>query len=141
MACPFFIPADPWNESDDPWPGPRRVPLGEPYRGGCSRTPLPIDPRDQAGVCNFGYARGRCSHFPPSESTPDAIRFSISGSDSLGHIDLIWITEIEHAPAAFGLTRWVDGSFEPDVPAAYRILARAFLESYLKGKCPQGITP
>lgn len=140
------MPAEPWVETadnNDPWPGPRRVPLGEPYRGGCSRTPLPIDSREQAALCNFGYARGKCGHHPQSGegAVPDAIRFSISGVDGNGRIDLIWISEIEHAPAAFGFTQWIDGSFHPAVPASYVALAQAFLDTYRKGKCPQGTTP
>ena len=125
MACPYFVPVEPWSES---WTGPRRVPLGEPYRGTCSLTENEIDPHDQAAICNFGYARTRCSHFPDGSGV-DAVRFSITTAEPLR---LIWIAECEHAPVAHGTS-------ELPIPQMYEALAQAFVGSYRNGKSPQGI--
>ena len=137
VPCPFFAPVAPWPENEyEPWPGPRRVPLGEPYRGTCTLTPEAIDPQAQAMICNFGYAKGRCRHFP--ESANDAVRFSIPSSTS-EQIHLIWITEREHAPTAHGSSLYKQGTFEPSIPQEFMSLALAFIETYLKGKSPQGL--
>lgn len=119
MACPYFVPLEPWS---DAWTGPRRVPLGEPYLGNCSHTTLEIPPDDQAKACNFGYPRNRCPHFP-EDSKVDAVRFSMASPTTL-----IWITERDHAPVSHGT----------GIPLEFEALANAFLQSYLKGKSPQG---
>ena len=118
MACPYFVPVEVWTD----WTGPRRVPLGEPYLGWCSQTSA----ADFNGrLCNLGYARGRCPHFP-LDSPIDAVRFSIPSPG-----ELIWIAECDHAPVAHG-------TGQP--PKEYAALALAFVSSYEKGKAPQGIT-
>ena len=116
MACPYFIPTEVWPD----WTGPRRVPLGEPYRGLCAQTEVEID----TPICNFGYARGRCPHYP-EDSLVDAVRFSMPNPEVL-----IWITERDHAPLAHGIG---------DPPQEYEALAQAFLRSYRAGKASQGI--
>ena len=119
MACPYFVPLEIWPD----WTGPRRVPLGEPYRGSCSATAAEIALEAQAAICNFGYARARCPHYPAS-ATIDAVRFSMTTRS-----DLVWIAERDYAPLGHGI----------GTPPEYRALAEAFLSSYHKGKCPQGI--
>jgi hypothetical protein len=137
VACPFFAPIEPWSEnSRDPWSGPRRVPLGEPYRGKCALTADAIDPHAQAELCNFGYARGRCAYFP--DSANDAVRFSITNSVD-ERIQLIWIAERGHAPVTHGAAHYAHGQFDPALPQEMHLLGRVFVETYLKGKCPQGI--
>lgn len=120
MACPYFVPAEPWS---DAWTGPRRVPLGQPFTGACSQTTQTIPPREQATLCNFGYARNRCTHFPESAGI-DAVRFSM-----LTATELIWIAEREHAPVTHG---------NAAPPPEYAKLAQAFKASYDAGKSPQG---
>jgi hypothetical protein len=68
-------------------------------------------------LCNCGYARGRCGHFP-HDSPADAVRFS----GGCGSRRLIYILEKDHAPLAFGEFR------ESEHGAAVVAQARAFLE-------------
>lgn len=136
VACPYFVPVEPWSETGEPWPGPRRVPLGEPYRGNCQVAAGGIDLNRQASTCNFGYARHRCPHFPKSDL--DAIRFSITGNAG-DRVELVWIEERDHAPVSHGTARYRQGVFEPALPAQYLTLALAFVRTYLNGKSPQGI--
>jgi hypothetical protein len=140
VACPFFEPDTVWSEAfEAPWTGPRRVPLGEPYRGKCSRSAIEIEPSDQARWCNFGYARTCCANFPKSnETAPDAVRFSIT-SETAELISLVWIAERDHAPLSHGQSEYRQGAFYPAVPADYSALALAFVNSYRRGKSPQGI--
>ncbi len=140
MACPYFEPLVPWSEAfAEPWSGPRRVPLGEPYSGRCSRATVEIEPAGQARLCNFGYARNCCGHFPRSDdAAPDAVRFSIISGAPDEAIQLVWIAEREHAPTSHGRSEYRLGVFDPELPAAYTRLALAFVESHRKGKSPQG---
>ena len=87
-------------------------------------TTIEIAPHDQAAVCNFGYARSRCRHFPP-ESNIDAVRFSMVASTQL-----IWITECEHAPVSYGT----------EVPLVYEALAKAFVDSHRKRTSSDAVT-
>ena len=72
------------------------MPLGQPYRGTCQVLGREPDPDIQKTLCNFGYARKRCSDFP-AESAVDAIRFSIHTEGRF-----IWIEEAAGAPVQFG---------------------------------------
>jgi hypothetical protein len=121
MPCPLFEPREVWTD----WTGPSRVPLGEPYRGRCAATGAPPETATQMTLCNFGYARGRCAVFPDSEAA-DAFRFSMRGAE------LVWIVERAHAPVQHGTM----DSRQVMVPAHTPMQgqARAFLESYRKGK-------
>jgi hypothetical protein len=89
VACPFFEPQD---ISKDPIFS--RLPLGQAYSGHCHaaqvNTSLPLR------LCNHGYARGRCPHFPASFAV-DAYRFAQAPGG-----DLVWIEEASHAPLRFG---------------------------------------
>jgi hypothetical protein len=118
MACPFFKPerrldAGGW----DPAP---RLPLGDAWAGectaGCAEQPAESAQRE---VCNSGYARGRCEHFPAGVEA-DAVRFSM-GVDGR----LIYIFEKDHAPLEHGELDAPTDSREP-----LASLARAFSESY-----------
>ena len=73
----------------------------------------------QREVCNCGYARGRCEHFPAGMEA-DAVRFSM-GADGR----LIYIFEKDHAPLEHGV---IDAATDPREPLAS--LARAFKESH-----------
>jgi len=72
----------------------------------------------QREVCNCGYARGRCGHFPDDERV-DAVRFSLGTGDRL-----IYILEKDHAPIEHGE---INGATDLREPLAS--LARAFRES------------
>src|SRR6476659_8816765 len=120
MACPLFKPerrldAGGW----DPAP---RLPLGDAWAGectaGCAEPPAEATQRE---VCNSGYARGRCEHFPATMEA-DAVRFSM-GEDGR----LIYIFEKVHAPLEHGE---IDPATDPREPLAS--LARAFRESHRK---------
>ncbi len=73
MACPYFYPT---RRLD--WPSAPRLPLGAPYDGRCQAA-ANSEIHPEGGIlrdlCNFGYARGRCPHFPPESVEADAVRF------------------------------------------------------------------
>jgi hypothetical protein len=126
VACPFFLPrrrlgSEGWN------PAPR-LPLGDAYRGSClARAGDPFEPPEtvQRELCNCGYARQRCTHFPDN-GVADAVRFSVTG-DQDGRITLVYILEKDHSPMEHGL---MDDATEAREPLASQ--ARAFVESYLR---------
>ena len=68
----------------------------------------------QRNLCNCGYARGLCAHFP-QETAPDAVRFAQKAEA------LLYILEKDHAPLAFGEFR------ESEHSAAIVAQAQAFL--------------
>ena len=72
----------------------------------------------QHDLCNCGYARGRCAHFP-AESSADAVRFALEPET----LKLRYILEKDHAPLAFG------EFLESEHGAAMVAQARAFLGS------------
>jgi hypothetical protein len=118
MACPLFKPerrldAGGW----DPAP---RLPLGDAWAGectaGCAEQPAEST---QRAVCNSGYARGRCEHFPAGMEA-DAVRFSMRANGRL-----IYILEKDHEPLEHGE---IDAATDPREPLAS--LARAFRESH-----------
>jgi hypothetical protein len=118
MACPLFKPARRLDAGGwDPVP---RLPLGDAWAGECTAecTEQPAE-SIQREVCNCGYARGRCEHFPAGVEA-DAVRFSM-GADGR----LIYIFEKDHAPLEHGD---IDAATELREPLAS--LARAFRESY-----------
>jgi hypothetical protein len=125
VACPFFLPgrrlgSGGWN------PAPR-LPLGDAYGGSCQAlTASPFDPPEeiQRDLCNSGYARTHCSHFPDNNAA-DAVRFSVTG-DQDGRVTLVYILEKDHAPMEHGLMdEAATGALEPLASQA-----RAFVESY-----------
>jgi hypothetical protein len=116
VACPFFDPLEPID------PPVTRVSLGQAYAGRCSLVtdPAAQPPRDtQLTLCNAGYARAACEHFPGEEKI-DAIRFS---ADAAG---ILWIEESAHSPLRFGRGG--------DVGPLRARQAKAFLRSIEEGK-------
>ncbi len=98
-----------------------RLPLGQAYRGRChaaatGESPLPLK------ICNQGYARGRCNHFPASHEV-DANRFA-----KLADGGIVWIEEAAHAPLRFGPAREI-----PEGSVAMRQL-EAFQKSDAEGR-------
>ena len=126
MACPFFLPvrrlgSGGWN------PAPS-LPLGDAYGGSCQAPASgPFEPPEgvQRELCNCGYARRRCPHFPDNGAA-DAVRFSVTG-DQDGRVTLVYILEKDHAPMEHGS---IDDATAAREPLASQ--ARAFVESYLR---------
>ena len=126
MACPFFLPLRRLGSSG--WNPEPRLPLGDAYEGSCRAcASSPFEPPEeiQRDLCNCGYARGRCSHFPDNGAA-DAVRFSVTG-DQDGRVTLVYILEKDHAPMEHGLIN--DATCAPEPLASQ---ARAFVESYLR---------
>lgn len=122
MACPFFeprhlLPPGLWTHRP-------RLPLGDAYSGLCHAAGNPHAPPEehQRELCNRGYARGVCAHFPAS-SLADAVRFSVTREQPLR---LVYILEKDHSPLEYG-------ELDAAAPARNEILAaqaRAFAASY-----------
>jgi hypothetical protein len=138
VACPFFKPLGPLEQG--PWERPPRLPLGDPYYGDCLANPS--DPfaateSSQRELCNCGYARGRCEHFPDN-SAGDAVRFSIS-DDARGRLQMVYVIEkdhvpIEHGPLEYAIERAAFA--ESQISAALETQASAFVMSYLRRRVP-----
>lgn len=137
MACPFFVPVQPLGREQ--WRHAPRFPLGREYRGACHAGPQPFTPPDaaQEELCNCGYARGRCSHFPAesaeSAESADAVRFSILSDDG-ARIRLVYIFERAHSPAGHGTIEYTRSGahLQPDLESRLGAQAAAFLASYLR---------
>jgi len=121
VACPFFRPLRPMEWSSG------RAPLGGMFEGACEQHGT-----GAARLCNFGYARGLCIHFP-EDSAADAVRFSVDGSAG-GVLRLIWILEKDHAPLEHGVLEYREssGEFVAAPEGVLAIQARVFLENYLR---------
>jgi hypothetical protein len=121
MACPFFTPLQLIE-----WGG--RAPLGGMFNGSCSLGGAADEPR----LCNFGYARSLCDHFP-ADSHADAVRFSVSGMAD-GILRIVWILEKDHAPVDHGSLEYRESAHDfiqpPTGPMASQ--ARIFVEAYLR---------
>jgi len=117
MACPFFKPSRRLDSGGwDPAP---RLPLGDAWGGECTAGGAWAPPEStQRAVCNHGYARGRCDHYPAGEAA-DAVRFSMRAER------LIYVLERDHTPIEYGEINAVTDAREP-----LASLARAFGESY-----------
>ena len=134
MACPFFAPSRRLENAG--WVRPPRFPLGDPFGGACHARPTEvIEPPEalQRELCNCGYARGRCDHFPGG-GAPDAVRFSVT-DDTPTKLLVVYVIEKDHAPAEFGTLEYAVADARLDGPPISDVLwhqARAFLESYLR---------
>lgn len=132
MACPFFMPRERLEEGA--WTHAPRLPLGDPYRGTCHARPTDVfEPAEteQRELCNCGYARGRCSHFP-DDSAADAVRFSIT-ADQDGVVRLIYILEKNYSPDEYGALEYAIAAgclIGGDIDELLASQARAFLQSY-----------
>jgi len=107
------------------------------HAGGAS---FPPPEEHQRELCNRGYARGLCQHFPVS-STADAVRFSVT-EDRGGCLRVVYILEKDHAPLSHGALEFQTADFPAAGPPAVSSAApvddlllrqaQAFVESYLK---------
>jgi len=143
MACPFFDPQR--RLEPGPWTHRPRLPLGDPYVGFCNSPSGPThapSEEHQRELCNRGYARGLCEHFPVS-SAADAVRFSVVAEDRGGPLRVVYVFEKDHAPLSHGALEFQIADFPAaeaavpvDAPAGYLLLrqARAFVESYLMNR-------
>jgi hypothetical protein len=132
VACPFFKPSTSLGSRGE------RLPLAEFYDGECHantpfavlRGPSTVTNGPSSGeMCNRGYARGSCEHFPP-DSAADAVRFSIT-SHACGIVKLIWILEKDYAPLQHGELTYSEraGAFTNPPEGLIAAQARAFIES------------
>jgi hypothetical protein len=137
MACPYFFPVE---LRTTPGTGARiPPPLGDLWTGECRATPqhpCRPDDADLRRLCNFGYARGNCAHFPSSTDGPDAVRFTISG-DQGSLLRLYFVIERDHHPFAHGPLEYSTAlsafSAPPEGDNVER-QARAYVESYFRHK-------
>lgn len=122
MACPFFKPSREreWSYG--------RAPLGGLFHGDCDRQSGAGEPQ----LCNFGYARGSCRHFP-DDAMADAVRFSVSGTER-GVLCVVWVLERDHAPMEHGTLEYRESTREFVEPpqGVLAVQARAFVENYLR---------
>ena len=123
MPCPYFSPNQPLAETG--WFRPPRAPLGSLHGGKCNANAEAAP--DDHHLCNFGYARGVCPHFP-ADAPFDAVRFTKISCKA--HVtELLYILERDHLPAEYGSltynahTEQVKGTGERTLLAAQ---ARAF---------------
>lgn len=117
------------------------MPLGDPWSGVCRATPggewLP-DPHTLQQLCNFGYARNKCTRVPAD--APDAVRFTIS-NDRDGIVLIYWVTEKDHLPFAHGPLEYsrAEAGFRIAHPdACVTQQAQAYVGSYLRRKGESG---
>jgi hypothetical protein len=79
------------------------MPLGDTWSGTChadAASPFTPDENALSHLCNMGYARGTCAHFPENQ-TCDALRFLIV-SDRDQMIQVAYSMERDHYPKAHG---------------------------------------
>jgi hypothetical protein len=123
MACPYFFPVARFETS--PWSVPPRLPLGDAFSGLCSAPGTAVQPDEtqMRAVCNLGYGREACDHFPPGSAT-DAIRFHVS-KDEGELINIQYVFEKDCWPSEHGDAAALTNE-------TLRRQAQAFLESYLR---------
>ncbi len=109
------------------------LPLGDAWAGECRAHPEPVQPDADVTLrlCNLGYARERCPHFPGG---PDAVRFAIR-SRAGDTVSVYCVIEKDYLPFAHGpLEVGPQGcaGFAGEIVARQ---ARAYVESYLRRTC------
>ena len=123
MACPYFYPVSSRRE------GNAMLPLGDFWEGACHAAPdSPRKPDDSVlHLCNMGYARGQCPHFPSGDG-PDAVRFTVRASENEA-VSLYYAIERDHHPFAHGALACPPATGEP-ANAILGRQARAYADSY-----------
>ena len=111
-------------------PSPRYAPLGDLYTGVCTARGEPSPPGDGElrELCNLGYARGECPHFPDAHDS-DAVRFAIAG-DGGGLVRIQFCEERDHRPVRHG--EFELAAAAPAAPGVLAAQARAYLGAYLR---------
>jgi hypothetical protein len=134
MACPYFYPVE---QHTGIGPPSAILPLGDAWSGVCHAAPgSPRRPEETElrPLCYFGYARGRCDHFPQNDNGPDAVRFTISSDDGTS-LGLYYVHERDHHPFAHGSLQYslADSTFlEPNPDETFVRQAEAYVQSYLR---------
>jgi hypothetical protein len=112
------------------------MPLGDTWSGTCHADEASLFTPDETALselCNMGYARRTCSHFPEKQ-TCDAVRFLIvSDRDQIIHI--AYAMERDHHPETHGTLAYsrVQGVFTGDAAnPQLEHQARAYVVSYLR---------
>jgi hypothetical protein len=137
MACPYFYPLAPRTSLGSPKNA--MLPLGDFWTGECRANlphPCQAEEADLRSLCNLGYARHQCVHFPPLPEVPDAVRFTVSGEDA-SHLRLYYVIERDHHPFAHGPLEYSTtlGAFTSlPVRENFERQARAYVESYYRHK-------
>jgi hypothetical protein len=110
--------------------GSGRAPLGGLFHGQCE---IAVG-AGETGLCNFGYARGRCASFPEA-TVADAVRFSVARRSD-GMVKMVWILEKDHAPLEHGFLEYREstGEFVEKPEGVLGAQARVFVETYLGRK-------
>jgi hypothetical protein len=146
MPCPFFFPQSVLDSGGwDPAP---RLPLIDAWSGEChapGAVPGFAPPEEhQWELCNLGYARGACPHFPVSSDAPDAVRFTVlrpiaepAESRAESPERLFYILERDHTPVEHGSLGLREYATDLDLDRSARVplapirvaQARAFLHS------------
>jgi len=112
------------------------LPLGDAWTGVCRAIPgHPFQPGETSlePLCNLGYARGRCAHFP-ANGCADAARFIIV-ADEGAVLRLYYVLERDHRPFAHGPLEFSvargELTTQPEGALTSR-QARAYAASYLQ---------
>lgn len=112
------------------------MPLGDTWSGTChadAASPFTPDENALSHLCNMGYARATCAHFPEKQMC-DAVRFLIV-SDRDQIIQVAYSMERDHYPEAHGKLAYsrVQSVFTGEA-ANPRLehQARAYVLSYLR---------
>lgn len=130
MACPYFYPVKRQGARNG------IVPLGDSWTGECrASAPVTPDAALLSGPCNFGYARGKCPHFP-DDGGPDAVRFCVARHQD-GLVRLRYVLEKAWLPYEHGNLEYsIEGGafFDPRPRELLARQARAYVESYLRRK-------
>jgi hypothetical protein len=136
MACPYFYPVNPRTRGTAPQHA--MLPLGGPWTGTCMAAAgqsWQPDESTQQSLCNLGYARGSCSHFPAADG-PDAVRFTISQDDGAS-VRIYYVVERDHHPFAHGPLEYSVAAAGLNSPPSGEVMPRqacAYVESYLRRK-------
>ena len=133
MCCPYFDPTEPRAAG-----GSAMLPLGDEWVGLCRAQPAaPVQP-DEAqldALCNLGYARGACPHFP-ADGGPAAVRFTVRAVDETA-LRLYYVAERDHHPFAHGpleFSRALGALVNPPDSECLGRQALAYVRSYFRGK-------
>ena len=114
------------------------LPLGDVWTGVCRAiADQPWQPDDDRlpTLCNLGYARGHCDHFPAADG-PDAVRFTIS-QDQGATVRIYYVIERDHHPLGHGpleYSRAEGGIAGSTAGQSVTRQAEAYVASYLRRK-------
>lgn len=130
MPCPFFYPTQPVAHPAHPG---ARLPLIQEFQGSCHAcdTVVPAPADGLFSLCNHGYSRGECVHFPPDE-VRSCLRYSVIGETS-EFLEILWVEEQDHKPVKWDKVRYriATGTLSDELSGCMRAQVEAFGRSYL----------